>query len=192
MNRSELLDRVYRFYPRGLVEGSPQYNETEQYHRQQEAVRRGAAEYPRWKALLDHLDARYPVWDHALMLLDDVYDSGYSGDVTIPGCRIGFQVSLLGPFYGMDRTGDPGEEAVAIHLAREIESAYPGYEPIPPELGEEIVPDVCPFERATIHGCLLSLWLPDDLGPFDASLPEDDAPVPAPERTVVRVKYVRR
>ncbi len=133
MNLSDLTDLVYRFYPRGLIEGSHGYYETEEYHRQREAVQRGAAEYPTWKALVRHLGARYPVWDHALLLLAGSYDSGYSADVRIPGYRIGFHVSLLGPYYAIHRIGAPGEEEVALDLAREIEAAYSGYMPIPPE-----------------------------------------------------------
>jgi len=167
-------------------------------------VRRGAAEYPRWKALLyDDLEARYPVWDHALLLLGGSYDSGYSADVWIPGYRIGFHVSLLGPYYAVHRIGAPGEEEVAIDLARAIEAAYPGYEPIPPEIGEEIVPDVCPFGRATIYRCLLSLWWdessvphddqksPDYVVPLDDADPEEEAPATGPERIIVKVKDTR-
>ena len=31
---------------------------------------------------------------------------------------------------------------MAREIAREIEATYPGYQPIPPEIGNEVVPDV--------------------------------------------------
>ena len=44
-------------------------------------------------------------------------------------------------------------------FAREIEATYPGYEPIPPEIGNEVVPDVDVIGGATIYVCLLStVW----------------------------------
>ncbi len=61
---------------------------------------------------------------------------------------------VLGPYYGIRRTGVAGEEAAALDLAREIEATYPGYRPIPPELGDEVVPDVAfarGFGDCTIH-----------------------------------------
>ena len=82
-------------------------------------------------------------------------DPAYSGDIDIPGHKLGFHVSLLGPYYGIHRTGAPGEEPAALDLAREIEATYPGYEPIPPELGDEVVPDVEDLGKTTIYVCLL-------------------------------------
>ena len=51
-------------------------------------------------------------------------------------------VSLLGPYDGIHLPGIPEEEPVAREIAREIEATYPGYQPIPPELQNEVVPDV--------------------------------------------------
>jgi hypothetical protein len=45
-------------------------------------------------------------------------------------------------------------------MAREIDATYPGYRPIPPELGNEVVPDVAidtvSMGKATIFMCLFS------------------------------------
>lgn len=163
MTRSELLDLVYRFYPRGLFVDTLGYDDTEEHHRRREAARRGVAEYPTWKAMIDRLGARYPIMDRSVSLLSGWCDPAYSGDISIPGHTLGFHVSLLGPCYGIHRTGAPGEEPAALDLAREIEATYPGYEPIPPEIGNEVVPDVAMatrnFGRATIYDCLLSdIW----------------------------------
>jgi hypothetical protein len=120
--------------------------------------------------------------DQSLSLLAGWYDPGYSGEIEIPGRTLGFHVSLLGPYYGIHRTGTPGEEPAALDLAREIEATYPGYEPIPPELGNEVVPDVVNFGKTTIYDCLLSdTWKwssrPDDAEPLDdARAPDPGAP----------------
>jgi hypothetical protein len=173
MTRSDLLALVYRFYPRGLLVGGPDYDDTEERYRQREAARRGAAEYPTWDAMTDRLGARYPLMSHSVCLLAGWCVPAYSADIEIPGYVIGFHVSLLGPCYGIRRTGAPGEEPVAHDLAREIEATYPGYEPIPPELGNEVVPDVSLdkrlFGEATIYDCLLSQEWEASSGPWPPS-----------------------
>jgi hypothetical protein len=164
MTRAELLEVVYRFYPRGLDTTDPGHHDTEEAQRQRDAVARGAAGYPTWKAMLGRLEARYPVVDDSPYLLSGVWYSAYSASIEIPGRKLGFHVSLLGPYYGIHRTGLPIEERAARDLGREIEATYPGYAPIPPGLGDDVVPDVSPFfgvelGKATIYVCLLSdLW----------------------------------
>ncbi len=72
---------------------------------------------------------------------------------------ISFHVSLLGPYYGIHLTGAPDEEPVASEIAREIEATSRGYQTIPPELGNEVVPDVGTVEailgEVTIYVCPL-------------------------------------
>jgi hypothetical protein len=170
MTRSDLLEVIYRFYPRGLLTTGDGYDDTEERHRQVDATRRGAAEYPTWSAMLDRVRRRYRVRDHSLRILGGGYDPAYSGHVMIPGRTLGFHVCFLGPYYGVHRTGSPGEEQAALDLAREIEATYPEYEPIPPELGSEVVPDVSldtrSFGKATVYECLLSLVWEWSSGPI--------------------------
>jgi hypothetical protein len=192
MTRSDLLALVYHFYPRGLYVDGLGYDDTEERYRQCEAVRRGAAEYPTWKAMLRRLRARYPFTDHAMGVLGGSLMPGYSAEIEIPGHLLGFHVSLLGPYYGIRRLGAPGEDLAALDLAREIEATYPGYEPIPPELGDEVVPDVTLdkrlFGEATVYDCLLAQEWAESSGPYDSLRSPDyvdpDAPVteeaPAP------------
>ncbi len=111
--------------------------------------------------MLLRLSARYPVVDESRSLLSGSWEPAYSANIEIPGRKLGFHVSLLGPFYGIHRTGLPVEAPAALDLAREIEATFPGFLPIPRELGDEVVPDVSPFVgvdlgKATIHVCLLS------------------------------------
>lgn len=160
MTPSELLDLVYRFYPRGLYTTGAGYDDTEERRRQREAAHRAVLAYPTWKAMLRRLGARYPLEDASLHLLSGGFDPAYSGHLEIPARTLGFHVSLLGPYYGIHRTGSPGEEPAASDLAREIEATY-GYEAIPPEIGNLVVPDVTLdtrlFGEATIYDCLLSV-----------------------------------
>jgi hypothetical protein len=168
MTRSDLLEVAHRFYPRGLFHGLPGYQESEERARQREIARRAVAGHPTWKAMLRRLGARYSFMDHSecmqakSYLEDGDFDPAYSGSVDIPGRTLGFHVCLLGPYYGIHRMGAVGEEPAALDIAREIEAAYPGFEPIPPELGNEVVPDIIArgteAGRSTIYHCLFSPW----------------------------------
>ncbi|WP_437997825.1 hypothetical protein WMF26_45445 [Sorangium sp. So ce185] len=172
INRSELLDVVYRFYPRGVhcferihvPADEPFYGDTEEHRRLVEAADRGRAEYPTWKAMIRRLGDRYGLQNESLHLLSGGNDAAYSARIWLTDeTALSFHVSLLGPYYGIHLPGIPEEEPVAREIAREIEATYPGYQPIPPELGNEVVPDVAmdavPMGKATIYVCLFSsVW----------------------------------
>jgi hypothetical protein len=57
-------------------------------------------------------------------------------------------------------TLSPDEEPFAKAISEEIETTFPGYEPIPPEVGLTVIPDVQAggkwFGEATIFTCLFS------------------------------------
>lgn len=142
--------------------------------------------------MVRRLGARYRITDRSLSLSSGSLDPAYSGYVLIPRRTLGFHVCLLGSYYAVHRTGADGEEPVALDIGREIESTYPGYEPILPELGNVIVPDVCVrgFGVATIYDCLFSEEWRTSSQPYDdtksptyldpdAPHPEDEAPDPA-------------
>lgn len=163
MTREELLSVVYTFHPRGLFDGLPGYRESEAWSRRREVVRRAVAEHPIWRAMLRRLGCSF--LDHAERMRAESYleggsfDPAYGAHLYLPGRTLGFYVCLLGPYYGIYRTGAPAEEPAARAVAREIEATYPGYAPIPPELGDEVVPDVIvhgPGVATTIYHCLLS------------------------------------
>ncbi|WP_437643743.1 hypothetical protein [Sorangium sp. So ce362] len=77
ITRSELLDVVYRFYPRGVhcferihvPPNEPFYDDTEEYRCLVEAPNRGRAEYPRWNAMIDRLGDRHSLQNESLSLL---------------------------------------------------------------------------------------------------------------------------
>ena len=168
--RSELLDIVYRFYPRGVFaydrlnvpSGEIAYQDTEEHLRLVEASNRGRAEYPTWKAMIRRLGDRYGLQNESMALFAGWPDPAYSARIWLTKqTALSFHVSLLGPYYGIHLPGLPEEEPVAREVAREIEAAYPGYQTIPPELGNEVVPDVAVgvmgFGEATINVCLFSV-----------------------------------
>ena len=167
--RSELLDLVYSFYPRGIFQmervhvppGEAVYMDTEEHCRLMVAAARGRRAWPTWKAMLSRLGEQDSVQDDSLHLLSGGIHPAYSGRVWVVkhSTTLSFHVSLLGPYYGIHLPGVPEEEPVARELTREIEATYPGYTTIPPEIGNEVVPDVDasgPFGEATIYTCLFS------------------------------------
>ncbi|WP_272418796.1 hypothetical protein [Polyangium jinanense] len=177
ITRSELLDVVYRFYPRKMLDiarehvppGELVYDDTEEHRRLVEAASRGRAEYPTWKAMIRRLGDRYRLQNESLHLLSGGTDPAYSARIWLTNeTAMTFHVSLLGPYYGIHLPGISEEEPVARDVAREIEATYPGYQPIPPELGDVIVPDLFEprayFGVATIYLCLFSeVWTWADL-----------------------------
>jgi hypothetical protein len=180
ITRSELLDVVYRFYPRGVhnfsrIHVPPDelfYDDTEEHRRLVEAANRGRADYPTWKAMIRRLEDRYSVQNESLSLLAGSVGPAYSARIYRPKdlepvpsfssrASLSFHVSLLGPYYGIHDRGEPDEKPAAI--AEEIEATYPGYQTIPPEIGNEVVPDVAMdgalMGEATIYICLFSdVW----------------------------------
>jgi len=167
--RSELLDVVYRFYPREMLQldrmhvpaGELIYDDTEEHCRLMIAAARGRREYRTWDAMLDRLRARFTLQNESLHLIAGNIDPAYSGRVwlVLGKTSINFHVSLLGPYYGMQLPGVPEEEPVAREITREIEATYPGYQTIPPEIGNEVVPDVAAplgFGTGTIYVLLFS------------------------------------
>jgi hypothetical protein len=188
VTRAELLEVVYRFYPQELCPDSPGYDETPQRRRLVAAAQRGAAEHPVWKAMLRRLATRYGFHDHSLHILGGNVDAAYTDELRVRGreqedaalrrehgwrLRFGCSVSLLGPYYVVRHTGSPGEDPAEV--AREIEATYAGYQTIPPEIGDVVVPDVAldtrGFGEVTIANCLLSThWAAEEgSGPAGAS-----------------------
>ncbi|KYF54344.1 hypothetical protein BE04_25865 [Sorangium cellulosum] len=172
ITRSELLDVVYRYYPRGVhcferihvPPNEPFYDDTEEHRRLMEAATRGRTEYATWKAMIRRLGDRYGLQNESLNLFAGGSDPAYSARIWLTDeTALSFHVSLLGPYYGIHLPGIPEEEAVAREITREIEATYPGYQTIPAELGNEVVPDVSMdwafMGEATIYVCLFSrVW----------------------------------
>lgn len=174
ISRSELLHVIYRYYPRGMMAidrvhtptGDPVYADTEEHCHLMAACARGRREWRTWKAMIRRLGDRYRVQDESLHLLSGNIDPAYSGRVwlVVGKTSIDFHVSLLGPYYGIQLPGAPDEEPAARDIVREIEATYPGYQTIPPEIGNEVVPDVwsnADFGGGTIYTLLFAYIWPD-------------------------------
>ncbi|WP_437621942.1 hypothetical protein [Sorangium sp. So ce1151] len=112
--------------------------------------------------MIRRLGDRYGLQNESLHLLSGGADPAYSARIWLTDqTALSFHVSLLGPYYGIHLPGIPEEGPVAPEIAREIEATYPGYRPIPSELGNEVVPDVAmagaSMGKATINMCLFSV-----------------------------------
>jgi len=115
------------------------------------------------------LGDRYPLHNLSLHLFAGGTDPAYSAAIYLNEVKepkdllaLTFHVSLLGPYYGIHLPRIPEAEPVVREVVREIESTYPGYQRIPPELGDEVVPDLynpsAYFGVATIYVCLFSMY----------------------------------
>src|ERR1043165_1815192 len=101
----QLLSIVYRFYPRGLQEYDPGYQDSEAHRRLVEARIRAGAEDSPWRTLLDRLHARHPdalIQNGSLHLPRGGWDAGYAGWWKLPERgpheehhKIGFLISFL-------------------------------------------------------------------------------------------------
>lgn len=176
MTRSELLEVVYRFYPQGVPCYDPaldaSYDTSEEHRRLVAAAQHAREAYPKWKAMITRLAARYRVHNESLHLLAGGTAPAYSARIYLPGddqagelsrASLSFHVCVLGPYYGVHR-GGPGGEGEAAAISQEIEATYSGYASIPPEIGDEVVPDVSVeavrAAETTIYVCLFShVWL---------------------------------
>ncbi len=187
---AKLIELCYRYYPRSLSDDDPRYKDTEE-HRCLVAARRtaGANEEERWRPMLRRINARFPspgVQNLSLHLPTGSCDGGYSGRLWLHALRpegsadsLEFHVSFLAPYYflfssrlpeGGQRYEQqvallPKEEPYARAVVEEIEATFPGYEPMPPEVGNVVVPDVVAGNKgmgeATLYHCLFTdgLWL---------------------------------
>jgi hypothetical protein len=171
-SHSELLNLVYQYYPRGLLNisrthvplGEPVYADTEEHLRLMVEAARGRRKYTTWDAMIRRLGDQYGVQNESLSLLSGGTHPAYSARIWLTDdVALSFHVSLLGPYYGIHLPGIPEEEPVAREIAREIEATYPGYQQIPPNIGNEIIPDLdmygATFGEATIYISLFSgVW----------------------------------
>jgi len=111
----ELLDIVYRYYPRGvgMVDGDFDIKaiENSEEHARLVAARREAATDERWHALRRRIEERFPdapLENHSIHLPTGRHDACYSFIVYLPGeshdRALWFQVSFLAPYYIIPRS----------------------------------------------------------------------------------------
>lgn len=190
MTPQDLLPIVYRFYPRGIDEYAPGYKDTEQHRRLVHARIQAGAEGNPWSMLLRRIRAHFPgaiMHNGSTHLPTGGLDGGYVGWLELPPRgwhevhrKIGFLISFLAPCYVVygasiviapttDNSGraqdirfafSPDEEPHVQAITEEILSVFPGYKPIPSEIGNVIVPDVVAGNKmmgqTTLYLCLFT------------------------------------
>lgn len=225
----ELIATAHEYFPRGIARDDPRYEQTPEVLHQKAARVPVSAQYNRWRAMLQRLEARFPedqfpgvdIQNNSLFLqgasVGTPWDRCFTGALGLPPRTpdethhaLEFLVSFVVPCYIVcssclveDRApfppirsrlffeGDtclvvpigadepdieppskkrfkrqarfdlsPDELPFAKAIAEEIEATFPGHEPIPPEVGLTVVPEVQAgnklFGEATIFTCLFS------------------------------------
>lgn len=143
-----------------------------------------------WCALLSRLSTRFPehaIQNGSFHLPTGGMDAGHIGLFWLPprglwerNHVLGFWISFLVPSYviyssayiidraSMSEDGfhvirfifSPDEEPYAQALKEEIESIFPGFEPMPPEIGNQVVADVVAgnqtMGQTTLYHCLFT------------------------------------
>ena len=153
----ELLTIVYHYYPRG---DDPEFRTRPEYVHLSAARKQAGSgpEYEHWRDMLARLRARFPdckVANWSFHLPTGDCDGGYRRDLTTEyGAVVGLYVSFLVPYYVIYErlSGDHeleatvsiplAEQPYADGIAAETAVSYPGYEPLPYEVGSVVVPDV--------------------------------------------------
>jgi hypothetical protein len=143
-----------------------------------------------WCGLLARLSARFPdhqIQNGSFHLPTGEMDAGHSGLFWLPprgtwekNHVLGFLVSFIAPSYvvyssahvvspslephsavhDIRFTFSPDEEPYAQAIIAEIDAVFPRYEPMPPEIGNQIVSDVAVgnqlIGKATLYHCLFT------------------------------------
>lgn len=123
MTRSDLLDVIYRYYPRGvgLIDGNidAQAIDGSEEHARLVAARLQAAKDERWHAMRRRIEERFPdapLTNYSLHLPSGRHDACYSFTISLPGAAkdrtLSFQVSFLAPYYIIHRS-------CTAHIVRE-------------------------------------------------------------------------
>lgn len=167
----------------------PGYEDTEEQHRLVAARQKAGADLQKWRGVLARIDARLPGYtaqNRSLHLPTGQCDACHCGwlDLPLRGSTeyrygLGFLVSFLVPYYVVyscasvdyhDETGklisydtldfSPNEKPYAPVIVEELCATFGGYEPMPPEIGNIVVPDAVTDFRfmgeATIYTCLFT------------------------------------
>jgi hypothetical protein len=104
----ELIDVVYRYYPRGVPWEDPSHTQTEAHRWLVDARRRAGADCDRWFGMLRRLSDQFPengVDNFSARLMTGDYDACYCGSLHLPKTigehwhTIEFRVSILVPYH---------------------------------------------------------------------------------------------
>lgn len=185
----ELLQIVYHYYPRGMWDFEPGYNDTVEYRRS-DTARKKAVSSKAWLVLLDRLRIRFhgEINNRSLGLASFKGDACFrvthsllpdpsrNSRINDEDHEIGLAISYIAPYYvvyssrKIDRTYrefepqklqsfdlDDDETTDAQVMVGEMKLLFPDYEPMPPEIGNIVVPDVMAgnqeLGKATLYHC---------------------------------------
>jgi hypothetical protein len=196
---SELITLAHHYFPRGMAEDDPRYEQTEEWHRRKSARARAGEQYEVWRTMLQRIQKRFPlqpplgnmVEDRSLFLQSPTAGPTvrcFSAALWMPGDaaartsnEIELAISFIAPCYvifgsravpidptiGLRETERQAsfdlssvELPFATAIAEEIALSFPDHEPMPPEVGNVIVPEISselpPPAVATLFECLFS------------------------------------
>jgi hypothetical protein len=164
---AELLDVVYRHYPRGVPGDDPRYAQSEEHQRLVAARKAAGAAAEPWRAMLRRLGARFPACvarNGSLHLPTGGYDAGYCGSLyraaPPPGEHahsVDFRVSFLVPYYlvfGLRLVDDNATETGDGPIWFDTETCYFGA-----KVGD--APAIATTKRATDAGDV-PIWFEGD------------------------------
>jgi hypothetical protein len=197
----ELIATAYEYYPRGMPDGDPRYDQTPEVLRQKAARVPASARYEDWRIMLRRLSVRFPEEQFPGVMVDNLslflqvptasdFDRCYTGEIWLPVRSVKekhhdleFLVSFVVPYYTIysecqlfnGRLSPKGKPDVDIEksfalcpdelpfakaIEEEIRTTFPDHEPILPEVGLTVVPNVQAgnkwFGESTIFTCLFS------------------------------------
>ena len=180
----DLIRTAQRFYPLDTWDENPAYDASIEQQRLRAAIGDAKRFDDQWRTVLDRLATRFTdcrIEDRTHLHLASSKDTCYYGRLLLPVQTNEVQhpvvglASILVPYYFLfsrtilpeGKTDPPiryrpttAEEPYVRGFASEIESAFPGYEHMPPEVGLTVVPQVIAhnqvFGTATLYDCLFT------------------------------------
>lgn len=183
----ELIELAYQFYPKGVWDYDPDYETSAEQLRLLDARQRSVKDVLRFRALLNRLHMRFPACgiQQRLYLIPQVMDACLPAKLILPTFKVDdgehalvMLVSILAPYYALYRTLYFFKENKVVHapvlfelsayeqpygqaITEEIETTF-GYERMPPEIGNVLVPGACFRHRALGEATIFDSLFTDD------------------------------
>lgn len=185
----ELFAIAYQYYPRGLWDYDPGYDDTTEFRRLDE-LRKRAVTDDAWLSLLERLRIRFhgEIHNRSISLALQKIDACFRVTHSLPAQpsdpqgyhEIGLAISLIAPYYVVyssrkvdrnppivDEVRDfqpfnlcDDETVDAQVMVNEMALLFPKHEPMPPEVGNVVVPDIMAgnqgIGKATVYHCFFT------------------------------------
>lgn len=177
----QLIAIAHQYFPRGMEELAPDYDQTPEIQRQRVARMHASAHYDAYRTVLRRIEERFPgvAVENRSYALQSPAGSGldrcFDGLLDLPLRRseerrhsLQFLISFVVPYYVIySLHGVPcgpmtpkrarsfelssDELPFAKAIAEEIEAAFPGHERMPEDIATTVVPEV------TVHPAALAM-----------------------------------